>query len=151
MPGRTSRKHFLDSVLVCPSRGAQERPAYHAAMSSESFAQELIQVERKGWEALCSAEAVTYYRQHLAEDALMAFPFGVMDRDEVLSAMAAAGPWASFDMETPRVIQLGPDCGVLVYAVSAQREGQETFSAVLSSTFVRRDGRWRLAFHQQSF
>jgi hypothetical protein len=76
-------------------------------MSSESFAQELIQVERKGWEALCSAEAVTYYRQHLTEDALMAFRFGVMDRDEVLSAMAAAGPWASFDMETPRVIQLG--------------------------------------------
>jgi hypothetical protein len=125
--------------------------AKNAAMSSDSFAQELIQVERRGWEALCSTDAVTYYQQHLAADALMAFPFGVMDREEVLRAMAAARPWASFDMENPRVIQLGPDCGVLVYAVTAQREGQETFAAVLSSTFVRRDDNWRLAFHQQSF
>src|SRR4051812_15233168 len=94
-------------------------------MSSESFAQELIQIERRGWGALCSADAVAYYQQHLAEDALMAFPFGVMNRDEALSAMAAAEPWVRYDMQNPRVIQLGSDCGVVVYAVTARREGQE--------------------------
>jgi hypothetical protein len=120
-------------------------------MSPESLAQELIQLERRGWDALCSDNAATYYREHLTEDALMAFPFGLMDREESLSAMASAEPWSRYDMQSPRVISLGPDAGVVVYAVTAQREGQETFSAVLSSIFVRRDGDWKMAFHQQSF
>ena len=77
-------------------------------MSSESLAQELIQVERRGWDALCSGNAATYYREHLTEDALMAFPFGLMDREESLSAMAAAEPWSRYDMQAPRVISLGP-------------------------------------------
>src|SRR3954468_21827972 len=99
-------------------------------MSPESLAQELIEVERHGWEALCSADAVTYYRRHLTEDALMAFPFGLMDRAEALSAMEAAQPWSRYDMKEPQVIPLGRDCGVVVYAVSAQREGQVPFAAV---------------------
>jgi hypothetical protein len=41
--------------------------------------------------------------------------------------------------------------GFRFYQVTAQREGQELFSAVLNSTFVRQDGDWKLAFHQQSF
>jgi hypothetical protein len=120
-------------------------------MSSDSLARELIQVERRGWEALCSDDAVAYYREHLTEDALMAFPFGLMDRDAALSAMATATPWSRYEIQDPRVIPLGPDCGVVVYAVTAQREGEQPFSAFLSSTFVRRDGDWKLAFHQQSF
>jgi hypothetical protein len=51
---------------------------------------ELIQIERRGWEALCSADAEAYYRQHMTEEALMAFPFGVMNRQEALNAMAGA-------------------------------------------------------------
>jgi hypothetical protein len=125
--------------------------AYHAGMSSESLAEELIRVEQRGWEALCSGDAVSYYRQHLTEDALMAFPFGVMEREEALRAMAGAEPWSRYHMANPKVIRLSSDSGVVVYQVTAQREGQELFSAVLSSTFVRQDGDWKLAFHQQSF
>jgi hypothetical protein len=120
-------------------------------MSFDSMAQELIMVERRGWDALCSNDAVAYYRGHLTEDAVMAFPFGVMGREEALSAMATAEPWSHYDMKAPTVIPLTSDAGVVVYGVRAQREGQEPFSAVLSSTFVRRDGEWKLAFHQQSF
>jgi hypothetical protein len=112
---------------------------------------ELIQIERRGWEALCSHDAEAYYREHMAEDALMAFPFGVMDKDEALRAMASAEPWSRYEMEDPRVIPLGSDAGVVVYSVTAQRDGQDPFRAVLSSTFVRREGDWKLAFHQQSF
>jgi Domain of unknown function (DUF4440) len=120
-------------------------------MSSAGLAQELIQVERRGWEALCSEQGAAYYQEHLTDDALMAFPFGVMDRGEALSAMSAAQPWSSFHMDDIRVIALGPESGVVVYSVTAQREGQEPFSAVVSSTFVRRGDLWKLAFHQQSF
>ena len=118
---------------------------------SESLAEELIRVERRGWEALCSDKASSYYREHLTDDALMAFPFGVMEREEALSAMAATQPWSRFEIENPRVVPLGPECGVVVYSVTAQREGHEPFSAIMSSTFVRRGDDWKLAFHQQSF
>jgi len=118
---------------------------------SQPVADELIRVERRGWEALCSDEAPSYYQQHLTDDALMAFPFGVMEREEALSAMAAAQPWSRFEIEHPRVVALGPDCGVVVYSVTAQREGNEPFSAIVSSTFVRHGDDWKLAFHQQSF
>jgi hypothetical protein len=65
--------------------------------------------------------------------------------------MAEATPWSRYEMKNPRVVPLGPDAGVVAYSVAALREGQAPFSAVLSSTFVRRDGEWKLAFHQQSF
>jgi hypothetical protein len=53
-------------------------------------------------------------------------------------------------MKDPRVVALNQDSGVVVYAVVAQREGEDPYSAVISSTFVREDGAWRLAFHQQT-
>jgi hypothetical protein len=53
---------------------------------------DLIEVERRGWEALCSDEAEAYYRQHMTEDVVMAFPFGVMDKEEALGAMAGRCP-----------------------------------------------------------
>lgn len=39
---------------------------------------------------------------------------------------------------------------MLIYKVTAQRAGEEQYSAVISSTFVRQDGTWKLAFHQQT-
>jgi hypothetical protein len=39
---------------------------------------------------------------------------------------------------------------VVVYHVEARRPGQEPYSAVVSSTFVREADGWKLAFHQQS-
>jgi hypothetical protein len=120
-------------------------------MAADSLERELIELEKQGWQALCTPGGADYYREHLADDALMAFPFGVLDRQQSLDAMETARPWARFEMTEPRVIELGPDSGVVVYGVTAQRAGDEPFTAVISSTFVRRDGDWKLAFHQQSF
>jgi hypothetical protein len=110
----------------------------------------LVELEREGWEALSSGRGGEYYREHLADNALMAFTFGVMTRDEAIAAMEAAPPWGSFELKDPRVVELTEDSGVVVYAVEARREGQEPYSAVVSSTFVRQDGAWKLAFHQQT-
>ena len=40
--------------------------------------------------------------------------------------------------------------GVVLYRVVAQRSGQEPYAATISSTFVRREGSWKLAVHQQT-
>lgn len=114
------------------------------------LALELIDAEREGWEALASGRGGEHYRRHLAPNAVMAFPFGVMSRQEAIDAMEAASPWSSFDLVDPRVVELSADSGIVVYRVSAQRTGEEPYAAIVSSTFVRGDGRWLLAFHQQS-
>jgi hypothetical protein len=120
-------------------------------MSGKSFEQELIDLERRGWQALSTPDGADHYRGHMADDGLMAFPFGVMDKEQALAGIEDAEPWSTFELSEPRVVALGPDAGVVVYRVHARREGDEPLSAVVSSTFVRRDGDWKLAFHQQSF
>jgi len=47
------------------------------------------------------------------------------------------------------VIALTPDSGVL-YRVVAQRAERQPHSAMISNTFVRRDGSRLLAFHRQA-
>jgi hypothetical protein len=110
----------------------------------------LLGLERQGWEALASGRGGEYYRAHLAENAVMAFPFGVMTREESIEAMESAPPWSMFEIHGARVVALTADSGVLVYRAVAQRTGEAPYFAFVSSTFVRVRGGWKLAFHQQS-
>ena len=64
----------------------------------------LIDLERQGWDALSSGAGGTYYREHLTDDAVMAFPFGVLTRQDTIAAMESAPPWATYDIQDPRVI-----------------------------------------------
>ena len=114
------------------------------------FDETLIEAEREGWRALTTSEAGAYYREHLADNALMAFGFGVISREEAIEAMQSAPPWAEFDRRDPRVVMLTDVSGVVVYSVVARREGAQPYSAVVSSTFVRDGGDWKLAFHHQT-
>lgn len=110
----------------------------------------LIQLEREGWEALVAGRGAEYYRQKLTSQAAMAFPFGVLQREESIAAMESAPPWESFEMSEPHVVELTDNSGIVVYRVAAQRPGQAPYAAVVSSTFVRDGDDWKLAFHQQS-
>lgn len=107
-------------------------------------------MERDGWEALVAGNGAAYYRRHLTANAIMAFSFGVLTREATIEAMESAPPWESFEMTDVRVVELGPDSGIVVYSVRAQRPGEEPYSAVISSTFVRDGDGWKLAFHQQT-
>ena len=110
----------------------------------------LVDLERLGWEALSSGDGRRYYGEHLTDDAVMAFPFVVLDRHQALEAMESAPPWSTYDMQDPRIITLTTDSGIVVYRVVAQRPGQPPYTAIVSSAFVCRAGTWQLAFHQQS-
>ena len=115
--------------------------------------QDLIELERRGWQALSSeAEAgERFYRSILHDDAVMLFPGGVrLEGKEAILASLSAQPWASFQLEEPRVLALSAAAGVVVYGVTARRPGSEPYSALISSTYVRSDGGWKLALHQQT-
>jgi hypothetical protein len=115
-----------------------------------SIEQILTTLERQGWEALTAGRGAGFYREHLTADALMVFPFGVLEREQSIEAIDAAPPWATYHIDESRVIALDGNSALITYRVTAQREGQPPYTAILTSGYVRRDGAWKLAFHQQT-
>lgn len=111
----------------------------------------LLVLETRGWEALSTAgRGAAFYDELLSDDASMVFPSGVMNRDECIAAIRSSTPWARYRIEEPRVLQLAEDCAVLLYKVTARRKGEPTFVAMIGSTYVKRDGTWKLRLQQQS-
>jgi hypothetical protein len=88
--------------------------------------QDLIDLEEQGWQALSSGEDASkkFYNFILHNDVVMLFPGGMLldGKENILQALATQ-PWKSFQIEKPRVILLSEGAGVLVYRVTAQREG----------------------------
>ncbi len=116
-------------------------------------AEELLQLEHEGWEALSTSgnAAGRFYTENLAVDVLMLLPGGMIldDRDEVIEAMRGS-PWTSFALSDERVLELAEGSAVVAYRATAQREGDEPYTALFNSTYVREDSVWRLAVHQQT-
>jgi uncharacterized protein (TIGR02246 family) len=117
---------------------------------NDELAAELEALERRGWEALSGPNGATFYDDVMAPDGLMVFPGLVMDKDDALEAMRTVAPWAAYELQELRVIPQGPDGALVVYRATAQREGERTYEAWMTSAYARRDGRWLLVLHQQT-
>jgi hypothetical protein len=68
---------------------------------------DLVALEREGWAALGTSRGAEHSRRQLTDDALMAFPFGVLDREQALEAMAGSPPWSQYELSDLRVLRLG--------------------------------------------
>ncbi|MGY1660548.1 DUF4440 domain-containing protein [Geodermatophilus sp. SYSU D00705] len=114
---------------------------------------DLAALEERGWQALSTSpeQALAFYDRVLDDAVEMLLPGGMRldDRATVLAAMGGP-PWSSYRLEGTVVRRLSPDSGLVTYGVVARREGVPPYSALISSVYVRRDGGWRLAFHQQT-
>ena len=119
-------------------------------MSIEDTLSELLTLEKRGATALTSGGAIDFYARVLSEDALLVVPGMVIDKPTFLTAMGTEPAWTTFRIDKPRVVELTSDCAVLQYEATGTRDGQADFVACMSSTYVKRDGSWRLAFHQQT-
>lgn len=113
---------------------------------------ELIDLEQAAWQALTTSgdAAAAFYDGVLAKDVLMLFPGGMVidDRAQVVNSMKGAD-WDSFELSDTRVLQLSDDSAILAYRAHARR-GDNDYDALLNSTYIREDGAWRLALHQQT-
>lgn len=114
---------------------------------------ELSNIEQQGWKALSTSgdAAAEFYDRILDDPVTMLLPGGmVLDRREAAIASMSGQPWSDFDLENLHVRELTADVGVVTYGVIARRESAPEYSALVSSTYVRRGGEWRLTFHQQT-
>lgn len=108
----------------------------------------LIELERRFWDAAGDPD---FYQTHLADDAVMAFHIGVMDKPAVVAAMEGAAEWGTHTMDEMRYVELGLDAAALVYTTEATpAAGGDAYRAAVTSVYRRDVGSWRLVLHQQS-
>ena len=113
----------------------------------------LVELEEKGWTALSSGveESRKFYESILSNQAVMLFPGGLYmnGKAEILKSLAAQ-PWKSFQIENLEVVSLSENSAVVIYKVTAQREGTEPYKALISSTYALVNGDWKLFVHHQT-
>lgn len=107
---------------------------------------ELWERERQFWLA-----GIGYFEASLAEGCLMAFapPVGILAGADIAPTLQGVPRWAELDMRDQQQSTHG-DTAVLAYRAVANREGQATYRAVCTSTYVKTGQGWRLVQHQQT-
>jgi hypothetical protein len=112
-----------------------------------SIERELLSLERNFWTG--DAE---FYRQHLDKECLCVFTdmAGVMGKEQIASMIQEGQRWKNLDLEIKGFNQLSNDIALLTYEASASRATGEAYRAHVSSGYVKRNGSWKMAFHQQT-
>ena len=113
---------------------------------------ELLELERAGWRALSSGgeAAARWYGVILADEALLLLLVVWCWTTAPRSWHRSAGRHGTGSRCTGRgVVDLTDRVGVVAYRARAARGGQD-YEALCTSTYVRVDGDWRLAVHQQT-
>ena len=112
---------------------------------------QLVAIERKLW-----SNDAAYYRDNLIEEAVLVFAeTGVIPRDTavdaILSENANGKRWAEVEFADVKTLRFSDDVLLLSYRVAARWEHEESrIFALASSVYVKRNDRWKLAFHQQT-
>lgn len=110
---------------------------------------ELVALEERFW--LEGGGNPDLWRSHFADDGVVALPFGIMDKNQTIEAIAHGKPWARVDMDDLRVVPVTGTSVIVAYEATAARvDDDEDYLAVIGSVYVQRDDSWQLLFHQQS-
>ncbi|MCZ2523132.1 MULTISPECIES: nuclear transport factor 2 family protein [Streptomyces] len=113
---------------------------------------EIRDLEHQGWRSLCNSTGADFYGRIMTSDGLMLLAGGqVFNRQDVIDSLNQAPPWRGYEISDERLIPLGEGQVIFVYTGRAYRESEDSaFTAVMSSTYTRREGAWRLALYQQT-
>lgn len=108
--------------------------------------EELLKIEEQFWK-----RDAAFYRKHLTDDALMVLPepAGVLDREQTIQSVGHGARWTEVRMENAKTVRLSDEAVVLAYEARAERAGGR-YAALATSAYVRGDGAWKLALHQQT-
>ena len=111
-----------------------------------SLQADLAQIEKGFW---TGGEA--YYREHVDADCLLAFGqmAGVHGRDEI-AKMTGQNRWKAVHIKEKGFVTPTPDTAILTYEAHGIRANGEKYDALVSTSYVKRDGAWKMSFHQQT-
>jgi hypothetical protein len=115
------------------------------------LAQQLREIERKLW-----TNDAAFYHSHLIDESLLVFPeTGVITRsvavDAIVAEHAEGRRWAEVQFDDVRSMRLTDEAALVTDKVAARWAHEEAkHVALASSVYVKRDGAWKLACHQQT-
>jgi len=109
----------------------------------------LLDWERRYWGAAGDHD---FYRAHLAAEALFVFPapFGIAGREATIDAVAQSQEWRGVELDEATATEPGDDVAAVAYRARAVRADGSGYEAYVASVYVRQDGEWKLAVHQQT-
>jgi uncharacterized protein (TIGR02246 family) len=124
-------------------------------MTPQAAEKELVQLEKRYWEALKEKDVETALR--LTDDpCILTGAQGLSSIDhETLKGMMRDAPYSlnAYDLSDVQVRMLGDDVAIVAYKVTEDMtvEGKPVkLEAADASTWVRRDGRWVCALHTEA-
>jgi uncharacterized protein (TIGR02246 family) len=126
-------------------------------LSTSAHEQEVMDVERRFWDAMKAKDAVT--ASELTDDqCVVVGAQGVSAIDaESMARLTSEGKWEleqySFDEQARQIRFLTDDIAIVAYPVKERVivDGETLpIAANDSSVWVRRDGQWRCALHTES-
>jgi hypothetical protein len=75
---------------------------------------------------------------------------GVSSRAQIAETVDDSPRWESLEVEPEGMVRPADGVAILTYRACATRGDDETYRALVSSGYVRRDGSWKLMFHQHT-
>src|SRR4029453_14713252 len=107
---------------------------------------DLLALEKKFWQG-----DQDFYRKNLDDKCLVVFTemAGLM-KNEDIAKMAEGQQWRDLKMEEKGLVELADGAAVLSYQIDAKRKDGKPHKALVSSGYVKRNGAWKMAFHQQT-
>jgi hypothetical protein len=112
---------------------------------------QLLEIERRLW-----ANDAAFYETSLSDEAMLVFPeTGLITKAAAVAAIrtenAEGRRWAEVHFDEIRSLRLADDAYLLTYTVVARWEHERSkILALASSVYSKRDGVWKLVFHQQT-
>lgn len=108
---------------------------------------ELLEIDRGFW-----TEGEDYFREHVDERCVLIFTQmqGVYPRDDVAASAHDPKRWRDLEISGVFAHQPGDGTAVLGYEAKVTRGDGKPYHAWIGSTYMRREGRWKLAAHQHT-
>jgi uncharacterized protein (TIGR02246 family) len=132
--------------------GVHQAPPDKLRPGPEGLAATLTDLEKKTWAALQGRDAEAI-KALWADDFVGVLASGLRrGKAEILKTLPDL-TITSYELEEPRAVPLAPGATLLTYRLNRRStfKGRELPPACYaSSVWVRRDGRWRIAFYQET-
>jgi hypothetical protein len=109
---------------------------------------DLLALERQFWTGDSA-----FYEQNVDKSCLVAFNrdmAGVISNKEIAATVKDGARWQDLEIELKGLVTPSDHTAILSYEARAKRQNGEHYATLVSTGYARRNGRWKMVFHQQT-
>jgi len=105
---------------------------------------QVIAIERKAW---LRVNDPRFFEEAMVDGAISVIePMGFIEKEQAVAYSGKAKAFSGVEMKDLVIREVTPDCIVLAYHGEGTHVGEDKpYQGSISSTYVKKDGRWQLA------